>query len=87
MVPSGSPSLAAPAETPIHGGTPNRVFFPEPQAIIAINTPSRAGQIIGSKIDGGLPRYAIDMTPSPNLATGGRSAPTVCATASACGAG
>ncbi|BCM83851.1 hypothetical protein mvi_23120 [Methylobacterium indicum] len=68
-IPSGSPLLAAPAETPVRGGTLNWVFFPEPQAIIAINTTSGTGQTIGSKINEGLLRYATDMTPLPNLAT------------------
>ncbi len=68
-VPPGSPLLAAPAETPIRGGTLNWVFFPEPQAIIAINTTSGTGQTIGSKINEGLLRYTYDMTPLPNLAT------------------
>ncbi len=46
-IPSGTPLLTAPAETPLRGGTLSWVSFPEPQAIIAINTTSGTGQTIG----------------------------------------
>lgn len=68
-IPAGSPLLAAPAKTPVRGGTLDRVFFSEPQAITAINTTSGPGQTIGTKINEGLLRYAYDMIPLPNLAT------------------
>ncbi|MGY2047863.1 ABC transporter substrate-binding protein [Methylobacterium sp. JK268] len=60
---------AARAAGPVRGGTLNWVFFPEPQAIIAINTSSGTGQTIGTKINEGLLSYAYDLSPRPQLAT------------------
>jgi len=41
-------------EQPVSGGTLNWVYYPDPSAIIAINTSSGTGQTIGSKINEGL---------------------------------
>jgi peptide/nickel transport system substrate-binding protein len=54
---------------PVSGGTLNWVFFPDPSAIIAINTSSGTGQTIGSKINEGLLSYDYDLNPRPVLAT------------------
>jgi peptide/nickel transport system substrate-binding protein len=56
-------------EKPVSGGTLNWVYFPDPSAIIAINTSSGTGQTIGSKINEGLLSYDYDLTPRPVLAT------------------
>jgi peptide/nickel transport system substrate-binding protein len=53
---------------PVSGGTLNWVYFPDPSAIIAINTSSGTGQTIGTKINEGLLSYAYDLTPRPVLA-------------------
>ncbi|MEW6644880.1 MAG: ABC transporter substrate-binding protein [Pseudomonadota bacterium] len=54
--------------TPVSGGTLNWVYFPDPSAIIAINTSSGTGQTIGSKINEGLLSYDYDLNPRPVLA-------------------
>ncbi|MBS7703769.1 ABC transporter substrate-binding protein [Chelatococcus asaccharovorans] len=64
------PEVARPAsDQPVFGGTLNWVFFPEPSAIIAINTSSGTGQTIGTKINEGLFTYDYDLNPKPVLAT------------------
>lgn len=59
---------AAPAK-PVTGGTLNWVYYPDPSAIIAINTSSGTGQAIGTKINEGLLAYDYDLNPKPVLAT------------------
>src|ERR1700712_5328807 len=59
---------AAPA-TPVVGGTLNWAYYPDPNAIIAINTSSGTGQAIGPKINEGLLWYDYDLNPKPLLAT------------------
>jgi peptide/nickel transport system substrate-binding protein len=54
---------------PSFGGTLNWVYFPDPSALIAINTSSGTGQTIGSKINEGLLSYDYDLNPRPVLAT------------------
>lgn len=61
--------LKAADRKPVSGGTLNWVYFPEPSAIIAINTSSGTGQTIGSKVNEGLLSYGYDLTPRPVLAT------------------
>jgi len=59
---------AAPG-TPVSGGTLNWAYYPDPSAIIAINTSSGTGQAIGPKINEGLLWYDYDLNPKPLLAT------------------
>ena len=60
----------APARAaPVRGGTLRWAYFPEPSAIIAINTSSGTGQAIGSKINEGLLTYDHRLNPRPALAT------------------
>ena len=64
------PSRAMAAEAkPVPGGTLNWVYYPDPSAIIAINTSSGTGQTIGTKINEGLLAYDYDLNPRPVLAT------------------
>ena len=53
----------------VRGGTLRWAYFPEPSAIIAINTSSGTGQAIGSKINEGLLTYDHRLNPQPALAT------------------
>ncbi|MFT4117717.1 ABC transporter substrate-binding protein [Bradyrhizobium sp.] len=72
MVASGAVALLPPvrgAGKPVSGGTLNWVYYPDPSAIIAINTSSGTGQTIGSKINEGLLAYDYDLNPRPVLAT------------------
>ena len=62
---SGAPARAA----AVRGGTLRWAYFPEPSAIIAINTSSGTGQAIGSKINEGLLTYDHQLNPLPALAT------------------
>ncbi|MEH2549841.1 peptide/nickel transport system substrate-binding protein [Bradyrhizobium sp. AZCC 2262] len=50
------------------GGTLNWVYFPDPSAIVAINTSSGTGQTIGSKINEGLLSYDYALNPKAVLA-------------------
>lgn len=59
---------AAPG-TPVSGGTLNWAYYPDPSAIIAINTSSGMGQAIRPKINEGLLWYHYDLNPTPLLAT------------------
>ncbi|WP_113423322.1 ABC transporter substrate-binding protein [Rhizobium sp. SYY.PMSO] len=63
------PSWAAAAETPVNGGTLNWAYYPDPTALIAINTSSGTGQAIGPKINEGLLDFDYDLNPTPLLAT------------------
>jgi peptide/nickel transport system substrate-binding protein len=64
------PSAAGAAPgTPVSGGTLNWAYFPDPNAIIAINTSSGTAQAIGPKINEGLLWYDYDLNPKPLLAT------------------
>jgi len=56
-------------EQPTHGGTLRWAYYPEPSAIIAINTSSGTGSSIGTKINEGLLTYDFNMVPRPVLAT------------------
>jgi len=60
--------LSAAEATPVSGGTLNWVFYPDPSALIAINTSSGTGQTIGTKINEGLLAYDYDLKPKPVLA-------------------
>jgi peptide/nickel transport system substrate-binding protein len=66
-LPLAIPSVVEAA--PVRGGTLNWAYFPEPSAIIAINTSSGTGQTIGSKINEGLLTYDYQLNPKPALAT------------------
>ena len=59
----------AAGETPVAGGTLNWAYYPDPSAIIAINTSSGTGQAIGPKVNEGLLWYDYDLNPQPLLAT------------------
>jgi len=61
-------SIARATEIPVAGGTLNWVYFPEPSAIIAINTSSGTGQSIGTKVNEGLLTYDYNLNPKPVLA-------------------
>lgn len=65
----GIPSGASAAETPVSGGTLNWAYYPDPTALIAINTSSGTGQAIGPKINEGLLDFDYDLNPKPLLAT------------------
>ena len=59
----------AAADKPVSGGTLNWVYYPDPSALIAINTSSGTGQTIGTKVNEGLLAYDYDLNPKPVLAT------------------
>jgi peptide/nickel transport system substrate-binding protein len=61
--------VRAASRTPLSGGTLNWAYFPDPNAIIAINTSSGTAQAIGPKINEGLLWYDYDLNPKPLLAT------------------
>ncbi len=67
----GVPTFAAAAatETPVRGGTLNWAYYPDPSALIAINTSSGTGQAIGPKINEGLFDFDYNLNPIPLLAT------------------
>ena len=65
----GDPSRASAAETPVSGGTLNWAYYPDPTALIAINTSSGTGQAIGPKVNEGLFDFDYDLNPTPLLAT------------------
>ncbi|MGL4285287.1 MAG: ABC transporter substrate-binding protein, partial [Phreatobacter sp.] len=56
-------------DKPVRGGTLRWAYFPEPSAIIAINTSSGTGQSIGTKVNEGLLTYDYQLNPKPALAT------------------
>ncbi|MGY8707431.1 ABC transporter substrate-binding protein [Bradyrhizobium sp. 18BD] len=66
LLPSAG-AVAADAR-PVSGGTLNWVYYPDPSAIIAINTSSGTGQSIGTKINEGLLAYDYELNPRPVLA-------------------
>jgi peptide/nickel transport system substrate-binding protein len=63
-----SPAWAAATDKPAAGGTLNWAYYPDPSALIAINTSSGTGQAIGPKINEGLLTYDYDLDPKPLLA-------------------
>ncbi|KAA1177010.1 ABC transporter substrate-binding protein [Rhizobium tropici] len=65
----GIPSGASAAETPVSGGTLTWAYYPDPTALIAINTSSGTGQAIGPKINEGLLDFDYNLNPAPLLAT------------------
>ena len=66
----GIPDIArAASDQPVFGGTLNWAYYPDPSAIIAINTSSGTGQAIGPKINEGLLSYDYALNPRPLLAT------------------
>lgn len=73
LLASAATMLAIPghaaSDRPVSGGTLNWVYYPDPSAIIAINTSSGTGQTIGTKINEGLLAYDYDLNPKPVLAT------------------
>lgn len=67
---AGLPVTAhAAAESPVRGGTLNWGYYPDPSALIAINTSSGTGQAIGPKVNEGLFDFDYDLNPIPLLAT------------------
>lgn len=67
---AGTPhSASAATETPVKGGTLNWAYYPDPTALIAINTSSGTGQAIGPKVNEGLFDFDYDLNPIPLLAT------------------
>ncbi len=66
---AGPQVAGAASETPVRGGTLNWAYYPDPSALIAINTSSGTGQAIGPKINEGLFDFDYDLNPIPLLAT------------------
>jgi hypothetical protein len=62
--------VRASPDAPMAGGTLNWAYYPDPNAIIGINTSSGTGQAIGPKINERLLWYDYDLNPRPLLATG-----------------
>lgn len=56
-------------KTPVAGGALNWLYYPDPSALIAINTSSGTGQAIGPKVNEGLLTFDYDLNPKPLLAT------------------